>query len=135
MSAEEQILGSCRVIAVVGLSPKEDRPSYTVARYLQKKGYRIIPVNPQADMILGEKCYRDLYAIPEKVDLVNIFRRSEEVMDVIRDSIAIGAGAVWMQEGIRNEEAAKLAREAGLVVVMDRCLKKVHQKLFGAGER
>lgn len=130
MSTEAQILGSCQTIAVVGLSPKADRPSYAVAGYLQKHGYWILPVNPRADVILGEKCYRDLISIPEKVDLVNVFRRSEELLEITRDSIFVGADAIWMQEGVRNEEAARLAREAGLSVVMDRCLKKAHQKIF-----
>ncbi len=129
MSIEEEILNSSRVVAVVGLSPKPDRPSYRVASYLKEQGYKIIPVNPKAERILGEVCYPDLSSIPESVDVVDIFRRSEEVADIVEEAIKIGAKAVWMQEGVINEEAAALAKEAGLLVVMNRCMFKEHQKL------
>ena len=129
MDIEEEILKSSRVVAVVGLSPKPDRPSYGVASYLKEQGYRIIPVNPQAREILGEVCYPELASIPEPVDVVDIFRRSEEVPAIVEEAIKIGAKAVWMQEGVINEEAAARAGEAGLLVVMDRCMLKEHQKL------
>lgn len=129
MSIEEEILKSSRVVAVVGLSPKPDRPSYRVASYLKEQGYRIIPVNPQASEILGEVCYPDLASIPEPIDVVDIFRRSEEVPAIVEEAIKIGAKAVWMQEGVINNQAAARAGEAGLLVVMDRCMLKEHQKL------
>ena len=106
MSIEEEILNSGRTIAVVGLSSKPDRPSYKVASYLKEQGYRIIPVNPTEKEILGELCYPDLASIPESVDVVDIFRRSEEVLPTVEEAIKIGAKAVWMQEGVMNEEAA-----------------------------
>jgi len=129
MEEIEGILKEGRTIAVVGLSPKPDRPSYVVARYLQAQGYRIIPVNPNTQEILGEKAYPTLLSIPEKVDIVDIFRRPEEVPPVVEEAISTGARVVWMQEGIVNEAAAQRAKEAGLKVVMDRCLKKEHQRL------
>ena len=129
MSDEKKILNSSRVVAVVGLSPKPDRPSHQVARYLKKNGYKIIPVNPKAAEILGEVGYPDLSSVPEPVDVVDIFRRSEEVPAIVEEAIKIGAKAVWMQEGVVNEEAAARAKEAGLLVVMDRCMLKEHRKL------
>jgi len=129
VSTEEKILNSSRTIAVVGLSSKADRPSYKAASYLKKQGYKIIPVNPAEKEILGELCYPDLASISESVDVVEVFRRSEEVPPVVEEAIRIGAKAVWMQEGVTNEEAAARAREAGLMVVMDRCMRKEHQKL------
>jgi predicted CoA-binding protein len=129
MSTEEEILASSRVVAVVGLSSKPDRPSYRVASYLKEQGYKIIPVNPAEKEILGELCYPDLASVPKSVDVVDIFRRSEEVLPIVEGAIRIGAKAVWMQEGVINEEAAARAREAGLVVVMDKCMRKEHQKL------
>ncbi|OIP28192.1 MAG: CoA-binding protein [Chloroflexi bacterium CG_4_10_14_0_8_um_filter_46_9] len=129
MSVEREILNSSQVVAVVGLSPKSDRPSYQVASYLKEQGYRIIPVNPRAKEILGELCYPNLGSIPEPVDVVDIFRRSEEVPDIVEEAIKIGAKAVWMQEGVINKEAAAQAREAGLLVVMDKCMLKEHRKL------
>jgi uncharacterized protein len=116
------LLSSARTIAVVGLSSKAHRPSYGVARYLQSSGYRVIPVNPNESEVLGEKCYARLEDIPEKVDIVDIFRRSELVPEAVESAIQIGARAVWMQEGVVNETAAERARAAGLVVVMDRCI-------------
>lgn len=124
-----EILRQWKNIAVVGLSPKRFRPSYGVSEYMQAQGYRIIPVNPGHSEILGEKCYRRLEDIPEPVEIVNIFRRSEEVGPVVDSAIQIGAKAVWMQEGIEHEEAAAKARAAGLEVVMDRCILKEHRRL------
>ncbi|MCL0091982.1 CoA-binding protein [Dehalococcoidales bacterium] len=129
MSTEVEILDSSQVIAVVGLSPKPDRPSYQVASYLKENGYKIIPVNPKASEILGEPSYPDLGSVPEPVDVVNIFRRPEEVPAIVEEAIKIGAKAVWMQEGVINEEAASQAKEAGLLVVMNRCMLKEHQKM------
>ncbi len=129
MSTEKEILNSSRVVAVVGLSPNPDRPSYRVASYLKENGYKIIPVNPKAGGILGEVCYPDLGSIPKSVDMVNIFQRAEEVPAIVEEAIKIRAKAVWMQEGVINEEAAARAREAGLAVVMDRCMFKEHRKL------
>ena len=133
MSTEAEILNSSKTIAVVGLSPKPDRPSYRVASYLKEQGYRIIPANTYASEILGETCYPDLRSIPEQVDVVDIFRRSEGVPAIVEEAIEKEAKAVWMQEGVINEEAAARAREAGLLVVMDRCMLKEHWKLE-AGE-
>ncbi len=115
---EEQLTNS-KTIAVVGLSPDSERPSHYVARYLQEQGYRIIPVNPQLQEVLGEKCYPDLSSVPEPVDMVDIFRRSEHVGPIVETAIAIGAKYVWMQDGVVNEEAAANAKSAGLSVVMD----------------
>ena len=129
MSTEEEILSSSRVVAVVGLSVKPDRPSYNVASYLKKNGYKIIPVNPKAGEILGEVCYPDLSSIPGAVDAVDIFRRTEEVPAIVEEAIKIGAKTVWMQEGVINEQAAARAKAAGLLVVMDKCMLKEHQKL------
>lgn len=134
MSAEEEILSFSRVVAVVGLSSKTDRPSYEVASYLKEQGYKIIPVNPMEKEILGEICYPDLASIPEPVDVVDIFRRSEEVLPIVGEAIKIGAKAVWMQEGVVNGEAAARAREAGLLVIMDECMLKEHQRLGGKKE-
>lgn len=129
MSDIEDILKTCKTIAVVGLSPSAERASYGVAAYLKSRGYRIIPVNPTATEVLGERCYADLAAIPEPVDVVEVFRRSEEVLPIVEGAIKIGAKAVWMQLGIVNEEAAARARKAGLKVVMDKCMKVEHGKL------
>ncbi len=129
MNTVRDILEKSKVIAVVGLSPKPERDSHEVAKYLQGQGYRIVPVNPRADTILGEKSYPDLASIPEKVDVVDIFRRSDDVPPVVDQAIAIGAKAVWMQLGIVNEGAAAKAREAGLGVVMDRCMLVEHRDL------
>jgi predicted CoA-binding protein len=129
VSVEEEILNFSRVVAVVGLSSKPDRPSYRVASYLKEQGYKVIPVNPAEKEIFGELCYPDLVSIPELVDAVDIFRHSEEVLPIVEEAIRIGAKAVWMQEGVINEEAAARAREAGLMVVMDKCMRKEHMKL------
>jgi predicted CoA-binding protein len=129
VSAGKEILSFSRVVAVVGLSAKPDRPSYKVASYLKEQGYKIIPVNPAEKQILGELCYPDLASVPELVDVVDVFRRSEEVLPIVEEAIRIGAKAVWMQEGVINKEAAARAREAGLLVVMDKCMRKEYLKL------
>ncbi len=129
VSEEEEILKTFRTVAVVGISPKSDRPSFRVASYLKGQGYKIIPVNPGAKEILGEPSYPNLRSIPEPVDVVDIFRRSELVPPIVEEAITIGAKAVWMQEGVINAEAAERAKEAGLKVVMDRCMLKEHRKL------
>jgi len=123
-----ELLRSSRTIAVVGLSCKKFRPSYGVAEYMQREGYRIIPVNPNETQVLGEKAYARLEDIPEHVDIVNIFRRSEFVGPVVESAVRIGAKAVWMQEDVADDDAAKKAREAGLYVVMDRCILKEHSR-------
>jgi len=125
-------LWSCKTVAVVGISPKEDRPSYIVAAYLKSKGYRIIPVRPEGEEILGEKVYHSLLEIPKEIqiDVVDIFRRSEDVPPVVDESIQRGVKVVWMQEGVINNEAGAKAEKAGLKVVMDRCMKKEHGRLL-----
>lgn len=123
------LLQTAKSIAVVGLSNKRWRASYGVSEYMQRSGYRIIPVNPEISDVLGEKSYPDLQSVPEAIDIVNIFRRSELVPPIVDAAIAKGAKAVWMQEGVINEEAAARARAAGLTVVMDRCLLKEHRRL------
>jgi uncharacterized protein len=124
--ATTEILKTSRTIAVVGLSNRKFRPSYGVADYLKSVGYRIIPVNPRETEVLGEKCYARLEDIPEKVDVVNIFRRSEFVPDIVDSAIRIGARAIWMQEGVIHHEAADRARRAGLFVTMNACILKEH---------
>lgn len=123
MSDIDKILDTCKTVAVVGLSPNSERDSNGVAAYLREKGYRIIPVNPLAAEILGEKCYPDICSIPEPVDVVEIFRRPEEVPAIVADAIKIGVRAVWMQKGVVSEEGASKARAAGLMVVMDECME------------
>jgi predicted CoA-binding protein len=126
----EELLLKANTVAVVGLSNKRFRPSYGVAEYLKNAaGYKIIPVNPLEQEILGEKCYRDLDSVSEPVDIVDIFRRPEHVPAIVEAAIRIGAKAVWMQEGVIHEEAAAKARAAGLLVVMDRCILKDHRRL------
>ena len=129
MKQISEILRVCRTIAVVGLSAKRYRPSYGVAEYMQRAGYRIIPVNPHETEVLGEKCYPDVESVPEPIDIVDIFRRSEFVPEIVEAAIRKGAKVVWMQEGVIHEEAARRAREAGLEVVMDRCILKDHRRL------
>ena len=121
-----------KTVAVIGISPKEDRPSYIVASYLKSKGYQIIPVRPDGEEILGEKVYHSLSEIPKEigVDVVDIFRRSEDVPPVVEEAIQRGAKVVWMQEGVIHKEAGEKAEKAGLKVVMDRCMKKEHQRLM-----
>ena len=126
-----RILRECRVLAVVGLSAQWHRPSHFAAKYMIEHGYRVIPVNPQYPEVLGQKCYASLRDIPENVDLVDVFRKTADVLPVARDAIAIGAKVLWQQLGVKNEEAAAVARAAGLETVMDRCVKIEHARLFG----
>src|SRR5262245_46217261 len=126
--AVKRILDECKTIAVVGLSSNPIRPSYGVARYMQQRGYRIIPINPNEAEVLGEPAYASLADVPEKIDLVDIFRRSEEAGAHVDEAIGLGARAVWMQEGVIDEEAARRALDAGLMVVMDRCNLKEHMR-------
>jgi predicted CoA-binding protein len=126
-----RILGENRVIAVVGLSADWFRPSYFAAKYMQEHGYTVIPVNPKYREILGQKCYASLRDIPVKVDIVDCFRKTEDIMPICDDAIAIGAKVLWQQLGVRNEAAAAKARAAGLDAVLDRCVKIEHARLFG----
>ena len=128
--AGENLLRNARTIAVVGLSNRRSRPSYGVSEYMQSKGYRIIPVNPNETEILGEKVWASLEEIPERVDIVDIFRRPECVPEIVDSAIRIGAKGIWMQEGVVHDEAAGKARAAGLEVVMDRCILKEHRKML-----
>ncbi len=118
------LLAASKVVAVVGLSSKPYRASFGVAQFLQSSGYRIIPVNPNESEVLGEKSYARLDDIPEKIDIVDVFRRSEYVPEIVDAAIRIGAQAVWMQEGVKDEASAQRARNAGLFVIMDRCIAK-----------
>jgi predicted CoA-binding protein len=131
------LLGEARVIAVVGISAKEWRPSHEVASYLQDHGYRIIPINPNEAEVLGERAYPSLLDIPEdvRVDVVDVFRRPEHTAEVARDAVQVGARLLWLQEGIVSEEAARIAQEGGLDVVMGVCIKKVRQRLMAAEDR
>lgn len=124
----KDILETTRTIAVVGLSSNPMRPSYDVSMYMQRQGYRIIPVNPNESSVLGEKAYGSLAEVPEPLDLVNIFRRSEEAGHHVDEAVRLGARAVWMQDGVVDEEAAGRALQAGLKVVMDRCLLREHAR-------
>lgn len=134
MASIKEILQRSKVIAVVGLSDRPDRPSYDVASYLQRQGYRIVPVNPRlGGPVLGEQPYPDLESVPFRVDVVDVFRRAEEVPAVVDSAIRIGAPAVWMQLGVVNDAAAAKARAAGLDVVMDRCMKIEHSALVRQG--
>jgi len=125
-----KILKSFRNVAVVGVSANGDKPSNVVFRYLIVQGYNVIPVNPTIDEVLGKKCYASLSAIPEKIDVVDIFRKSEDIPPIVDEAIKIGAKAVWMQEGIINKPAAKKAESAGLLVVMDKCMRKEHMHMI-----
>jgi uncharacterized protein len=129
MNRISEILHTSRTIAVVGLSGKRYRPSYGVAEYLKRAGYRIIPVNPMETSVLGEPAYPDLDSVPEPIDLVDIFRRSEYVPEIVDAAIRKGAKAIWMQEGVIHDAAAARAEAAGLAVVMDRCILKDHRRL------
>ncbi len=123
------LLRSAKTIAVVGLSNRRMRPSYGVSEYMRQAGYRIIPINPNETEVLSERAYPDLDSVPERIDIVDIFRRSEFVPEIVDAAIRVGAGAVWMQEGVVHEAAAEKARQAGLAVVMDRCILKEHRKI------
>ena len=134
MRTIEEILRESKTVAIVGLSPNPDRDSYTVARYLQEQGYRVIPVNPAVAQVLGQKSYPDLLSIGEPVDLVDVFRRPETVVPIAQQAVSIGAKALWLQLGIVNEEAAEIARLGGLDVVMDRCTHVEHRRLARDGK-
>ena len=123
-----RILDECRTIAVVGLSSSSSRPSHGVAAYMQRAGYRILPVNPNETEVLGEKAFDALADVPQQIDLVDVFRRSEEAGTAVDQAIAVGAKAVWLQEGVIDQEAAQRALGAGLLVVMDRCILKEHAR-------
>ncbi|KRC18407.1 CoA-binding protein [Acidovorax sp. Root217] len=133
ISELRHILGTCRTIAVVGLSPQWHRPSFFAAKYMQAHGYRIVPVNPMATEILGERSYPSLTAAAadHRIDMVDCFRKSEDIPPLAEEAIAIGAQCLWLQLGVVNEDAAARARAAGLAVVMDRCVKIEHARLFG----
>jgi predicted CoA-binding protein len=126
-----RILHENRVLAIVGLSADWFRPSYFAAKYMLEHGYRVIPVNPKYTEILGQRCYKSLREIPEKVDMVDVFRKTADVMPVAEDAIAIGARVLWQQLGVRNQAAAEKASAAGLETVVDRCVKIEHGRLFG----
>ena len=128
----KEILLSSKTVAAVGLSSNRAKESFGIVQYLKDQGYKIIPVNPSANEIMGEKAYPDLSSIPESVDVVQVFRKPEDVPPVVDEAIKIGAKVVWMQEGVVNEEAAQKAREAGLKVVMDACMRSAHRRLLGA---
>lgn len=123
-----ELLRTVKIIAVVGLTSDPMRPSHGVSAYMQSQGYRVIPVNPNESKVLGEKAYATLADVPEKIDLVNVFRRPEFVADVVRQTVALRLPAIWLQEGVVDEQAAQRAREAGLIVVMDRCILKEHRR-------
>ena len=129
MTSIEDILENSRTVAMVGLSSNPERPSNLVGKYLKAHGYRVIPVNPNEKTVLRLKSYPDLSSIPVKVDVVDIFRRSEDVLPIVQEAIKIGAKAVWMQEGVQNAGAAALARKAGLKVVQNKCMRKQHIRL------
>ncbi|MCX8195022.1 MAG: CoA-binding protein [Candidatus Micrarchaeota archaeon] len=126
---------SMKKVAVVGLSDNPERPSFNVAKYLSEQGYEIIPVNPMIAEWQGKRSFPDLLSIKGQIEVVDIFRKSEAVPEIVSQAILAGAKAIWMQEGVANEEAARKAREAGLLVVMDRCMKKEHQKLSSGDAR
>ena len=129
MSSIAEVLRDSHTIAVVGLSSKRFRPSYGVAEYMKRAGYRIIPVNPRESEIMGETSYIDLDSVPGPVDIVDIFRRSEHVPEIVEAAIRKGAKAIWMQEGVYHEGAAQRAEAAGMLVLMDRCILKDHRRL------
>ena len=130
MGLEEEILSTYKTVAVVGLSSNPERPSHRVARYLKGKGYRIIPVNPRETEVLGEKAYPDLCAVPDPIEVVDIFREAKAVPRVVAQAMYVGAKAVWMQEGIVHQAAAARARAAGMAVVMDHCMMKEHRRII-----
>ncbi|MEO8134182.1 MAG: CoA-binding protein [Betaproteobacteria bacterium] len=126
-----RVLAQAKTIAVVGLSAHWYRPSFFAAKYMQDHGYRIVPVNPGYAEVLGETCYPDLAAIPGPVDMVDCFRKAEDIVPIARDAVAKGARVLWMQLGIRNDEAAQIALDAGMTVVMNRCVKIEHARILG----
>ncbi len=129
MDQVEEILRGFKIVAIVGMSSEPDRPSFRVGSYLKEHGYRIIPVNPSVTSVLGEICYPSLTSIPGEVEIVDVFRHGEALPPIAEEAIAIGARVLWMQEGVISEIAAARAREAGLLVVMDKCMRKEHLKL------
>ena len=131
ISTLRRILGECRSIAVVGLSAEWHRPSFFAAKYMQQHGYRVVPVNPRYAEVLGERCYASLADIPHPVDMVDVFRRADDVLPIAEQAIAIGARCLWQQIGVTNLAADELAREAGLDSVLDRCVKIEHARIFG----
>ncbi|MCW5664128.1 MAG: CoA-binding protein [Piscinibacter sp.] len=131
ISELRRILKTCRTLAIVGLSAEWHRPSFFAAKYMQEHGYRVVPVNPRYETILGERCWPSLEAIPHPVDLVDVFRRTEDVLPIAQQAVAIGARCLWQQIGVKNLEADALVRAAGLESVMDRCVKIEHARLFG----
>ncbi len=128
------ILENAKTVAVVGISTKKESSSQRVAKYLQEHGFRVIAVNPNCEEVLGEKCYPDLKSVPVHVDVVDIFRKPDAIAPIVDEAVAIGAGTVWMQLGLEHEEAAQIARYAGLNVVMNRCMKIEHTRYFGNGK-
>ena len=131
ISTLRRILRECRSIAVVGLSAEWHRPSFFAAKYMQQHGYRIVPVNPRYAEVLGERCYASLADIPHPVDMVDVFRRTDDVLPIAEQAIAIGARCLWQQIGVKNLAADELARAAGLASVLDRCVKIEHARIFG----
>jgi predicted CoA-binding protein len=131
ISTLRRILRDCRTIAIVGLSAEWHRPSNFVAKYLQQHGYRVIPVNPRYTEVLGERCYANLTDIAERIDMVDVFRRTEDVLPIAEQAVRIGAKCLWQQIGVMNSQAAALAQAAGLDTVQDRCVKIEHARLFG----
>jgi hypothetical protein len=129
-SAVKSLLHMTRTVAMVGLSPDEEKPSNVVARYLKSNGFRVIPVNPGRDSILGEKSYKSLSDIPEKIDVVDIFMRAERVVSVVEEAIQLKPKAIWLQSGIRSDEAKALAEKSGIMFVMDKCMKQEHTRLL-----
>jgi uncharacterized protein len=130
----KKLLETIKVIAMVGLSPNEEKPSNAVAKYLKNAGYRVIPVNPQNDEILGEKCHRTLSDIPDKIDVVDIFMRADKVLPIVEEAITLKPKCIWLQLGIVNEQAKKTAEAHGIMFVMDACIKREHERLFRTGE-
>ncbi|MEJ5301561.1 MAG: CoA-binding protein [Thermodesulforhabdaceae bacterium] len=129
-----ELLKSAKTVAVVGISHNEDRDSHKVAKYLKEHGYKIIPVNPKYKEVLGEPCYPDLKSVPEKIDVVDIFRNIEAIPGIVDEAISVGAGAVWMQLGLAHNESAEKARQAGLKVVMNKCMKIEHSRLLASAK-
>jgi len=126
-----RILAQCKAIAIVGLSPRAERDSNMVARYLQGVGYQIIPINPAEESILGQRCYPDLLSVPQHIDIVDVFRRPDAVGPIVNQAVACGAGALWLQLGVTNQPAEDQARAAGLAVISDSCIKVEHMRLLG----
>jgi uncharacterized protein len=126
----DDILNTFHTVAMVGASSNHDRPSFKVFEYLTEHGYSVIPVNPNIEQIAGNKSYPGLSSVPESVEIVDIFRNSDQVLPIVEEAIKVGAKVIWMQEGVINDEAAEVAKDAGLQVVMDRCIMKQHKRLF-----